>query len=114
MFKVTDYVKDSDYDTPGSEGYLRKHAIKYVSCGGVADVMTAVGQILNSRDSKTVASKTFVIQVVGAEMLNTRTVYAADMADIAIAEIVIAFLKSNTEDHAGLNPYASRQIVFEF
>lgn len=124
MFKVTDYVKDDAYDVPGAEGYLRKHPINYVSCGSVADVMIAVGQILNanavgqvfSASVGAARSKTCVVRIVDADVSihNTVVYNSVDAPHIRILEWLHEFLAGNCDAVQGLSEYPTRQIVFEF
>lgn len=107
MFRVTEYIKDTQFHTPGDNGFLRTHAIRYLANGGFAGVMTSVGQILPHRDSLAKLDSIVVNYLVDGERVEGEpwTVIAGKWTDLMVFDDVLQFMcLVNAAREAGEQP----------
>lgn len=117
MFRVTEYIKDADFHTPGSNGYLRTHAIQYLANGGYAKVMVGVGQILSHRDDRHLRLDSIVVNyLVDGERPNGEpwTVLASKWTDLMVLDDTLKFMRqaNDAREKGELPNYTT--LVFQF
>lgn len=116
MFRVTEYIKDANFQTPGDEGFLRTHAIRYLANGGYAKAMVSVGQILAHRDGVTKLNSIVVNYLVDGERPegDPMTVLADKWTDLMILKETVQFMSEAKDAYeAGRIPNYTT-LVFSF
>lgn len=109
MFKVTEILKGSQ----GNIAYMN-----YVKDGGPADVMTAVGQILNHRINSIedlVQCDGIIVEVVTDYDITSGETFATStiQSDLSVLENVLTFIKNRHEADWG-GEYRYRKLVIQF
>lgn len=116
MFRVTEYIKDAQFHTPGDNGFLRTHAIRYLVNGGYAAATVSVGQILSHRDGVTKLDSIVVNYLVDGERVDGEvwTVVAHKWTDLMVLDETLQFLReANAAREANKSPRATT-LVFQF
>lgn len=96
MFRVTEYIKDANFHTPGDNGFLRTHAIRYLSNGGYAKATVSVGQILAHRDDRQLRLDSIVVNyLVDGERPEGEpwTVLANKWTDLMVLDETLQFMR---------------------
>lgn len=107
MFRVTEYIKDGNFHTPGDNGFLRTHAIRYLANGGYAKAMVSVGQILGHRDGVTKLDSIVVNYLVDGERVDGEvwTQMVSKWTDLMVFDEVLQFMRlANAAIEAGESP----------
>lgn len=116
MFRVTEYIKDAQFHTPGDNGFLRTHAIRYLANGGYAAAMVSVGQILSHRDGVTKLDSIVVNYLVDGERPGGApwTVSAGKWTDLMVMDEALQFMReANAAREKGNLPNYTT-LVFQF
>lgn len=116
MFRVTEFIKDANFHTPGDNGFLRTHAIRYLANGGYAKAMVSVGQILSHRDGVTKLDSIVVNYLVDGERPEGEpwTVLANKWTDLMVLDETLQFMRqaNAARENSELPNYTT--LVFQF
>lgn len=117
MFRVTEYIKDANFHTPGDNGFLRTHAIRYLANGGYAQTAVSVGQILAHRDDRHLRLDSIVVNyMVDGERPEGEpwTVQAGKFTDLMVLDETLQFMRqaNAARENGELPNYIT--LVFQF